>query len=75
MMFIDYLRAVEKTWGSMWEDRKTNMLTSSIMIKAYVRILGDLFTDNDLRDKWREEGGSEVFEWKISGWRAIRQGR
>ncbi len=66
-LFIDYLTAVKNVFGEDWGD-KNNFITSAILIKAYIRILGDLLKDPKLREEYNESPGPEVFAKRIEGW-------
>jgi DGQHR domain-containing protein len=67
MLFCEYFRAVQKVMGEAWGS-KSHLLTSSVSIKALVRVLGEMFTDETVRKEWREQEDFKVFERRIQGW-------
>jgi len=69
-LFMDYFRAVRDTILDAWGN-KNYMFTTAVTIKAFVRVLGDLLGDNDVRKEWREERSPDVFKRRILKWQEI----
>jgi len=68
-LFIDYFRAVERVMKDIWGDNKGYKFTTSVTLKALVRVLGDLLSDLEVRKEWRDGGGEKVFEKRIGKWK------
>jgi DGQHR domain-containing protein len=67
-LFFDYFKAVGETFGDSWGN-KNYMLTTSVCIKAFVRVLGDILLIDEVRKRWRDEKSPEVFKSHISKWK------
>jgi len=67
-LFFAYFRAVARTLEDLWGNRNYQ-LTSSVTIKALVRVLGDLLADEEVRKDWRENQSPDIFEKRIKGWK------
>jgi hypothetical protein len=57
---------MKDAWGN-----KNYMVTASVTIKAFVRVLGDLLSYPALRDEWRKQRSYEVFLPYLEGWKEM----
>jgi DGQHR domain-containing protein len=69
-LFIEYFKAVQETMKDAWGN-KNYMVTASVTIKAFVRVLGDLLSYPALRDEWRKQRSYEVFLPYLEGWKEM----
>jgi hypothetical protein len=60
---------MEKIWGS--NDRYK--FTTSVTLKAVIRVLGDLAERPNLIGQWLETPSSRVFEKVINGWAGLTE--
>jgi hypothetical protein len=47
--------------------------TTSVSIKAVIRVLGDLMDTPEILERWRDSPGPRIFEKKISDWAALQE--
>jgi hypothetical protein len=59
---------MERIWGA----NDKYKFTSSVTLKALIRVLGDLNAREDLIAKWRENPAPRVFEKVISPWAGLK---
>lgn len=67
-LITDYLKAVRSVMSSIWGSNEKYKFTSSVTIKALIRILGDLIKMEGVLQKWREQPGPQTFEKLIRKW-------
>ena len=71
-LIADYLKAVRTVMERVWGNNDRYKFTSSVTLKAMIRVLGDLTLRDDLIDKWRENPTPRVFEKLISAWANLK---
>jgi hypothetical protein len=59
---------MDRVWGA--NDRYK--FTSSVTLKALIRVLGDLADQPEILDRWKENPGPRVFEKRIPGWADLK---
>jgi hypothetical protein len=67
----DYLKAVSNVMERVWGANDKYKFTSSVTLKAVIRVLSDLALNEELVDKWRENPSPRVFEKLIAPWTQI----
>src|SRR2546423_4517154 len=67
-LIADYLKAVRTVMEKIWGVNDRYKFTSSVTLKALIRVLADLTLRDDLIEKWRENPSPRVFERVIAGW-------
>jgi len=65
-LIADYLKAVRTVMERVWGSNDRYKFTSSVTLKALIRVLGDLIVREDLIEKWRENPSPRIFERLIS---------
>lgn len=68
----DYLKAVRTVMDRVWGSNDKFKFTTSVTLKALIRVLGDLADRPELIEQWRETPGPRVFEKLISGWAELK---
>jgi hypothetical protein len=68
----DYLKAVRTVMERIWGSNDKYKFTSSVTLKAVIRVLSDLTLREDLIGKWRENPTPRVFEKLISPWASLK---
>jgi DGQHR domain-containing protein len=71
-LISDYLKAVRTVMERIWGSNDKYKFTSSVTLKAIIRVLSDLTLREDLIEKWRENPTPRVFEKLISPWAALK---
>jgi DGQHR domain-containing protein len=71
-LIADYLKAVRSVMEKIWGVNDRYKFTSSVTLKALVRVLGDLTLQEDLIEKWRENPSPKVFERVIADWTNLK---
>src|SRR5437763_9033849 len=71
-LIADYLKAVRTVMEKIWGANDRYKFTSSVTLKALIRVLGDLATREDLIAKWRENPSPRVFEKLIAPWADLK---
>ena len=71
-LIADYLKAVRTVMERVWGNNDRYKFTSSVTLKAVIRVLGDLTLRDDLIDKWRENPTPRIFEKLISAWANLK---
>ena len=71
-LVADYLKAVRTVMERIWGANDKYKFTSSVTLKALIRVLGDLTLRDDLIEKWRENPSPRVFEKVISPWANLK---
>jgi DGQHR domain-containing protein len=71
-LVADYLKAVRSVMDRIWGSNDKYKFTSSVTIKALIRVLEDLTLDEDLIDKWRENPSPKPFEKVLAPWANLK---
>jgi DGQHR domain-containing protein len=71
-LISDYLKAVRTVMERVWGNNDRYKFTSSVTLKAVIRVLGDLMLREDLIEKWRENPTPRVFEKLIAPWAELK---
>jgi len=69
-LFFEFFRAAQKAMGDIWGNRNYQF-TSSVTIKALVRVLGELMADEAVRKEWLGDPSHKVFGGRIAQWKDI----
>jgi DGQHR domain-containing protein len=67
-LVADYLKAVRSVMEKVWGTNDKYKFTSSVTLKALIRVLADLTLQENLMSKWRENPSPRVFEKLIAPW-------
>ena len=67
-LISDYLKAVRTVMERIWGSNDKYKFTSSVTLKALIRVLGDFTLQDDLIEKWRENPSPRHFEKLIGAW-------
>jgi DGQHR domain-containing protein len=68
----DYLKAVRSVMEKIWGVNDRYKFTTSVSLKAVIRVLGDLAEERNIAGLWLENPSPRVFEKYISGWAALK---
>src|SRR5262249_55018018 len=71
-LIADYLKAVRTVMERVWGANDKYKFTSSVTLKALIRVLADLALNEDLIEKWRENQTPRVFEKLIAPWANLK---
>jgi DGQHR domain-containing protein len=71
-LVADYLKAVRSVMEKIWGSNDKYKFTSSVTLKALIRVLSDLALRPDLIEKWRENPTPRVFEKLLSPWGELK---
>jgi DGQHR domain-containing protein len=71
-LVADYLKAVRSVMERIWGANDKYKFTSSVTIKALIRVLEDLTLDEDLIEKWRENPSPKPFEKLLAPWANLK---
>ena len=71
-LISDYLKAVRTVMERIWGSNDKYKFTSSVTLKALIRVLADLSLREDLIEKWRENPTPRAFEKLISPWANLK---
>ena len=71
-LIADYLKAVRTVMEKIWGNNDRYKFTTSVTIKAVIRVLGDLAERPHLIGQWLETPSSRVFEKVIAGWADLK---
>jgi len=71
-LVADYLKAVRSVMERIWGSNDKYKFTSSVTIKALIRVLEDLTLDEDLIEKWRENPSPKPFEKLLAPWANLK---
>ena len=72
-LLADYLKAVRSVMEKVWGNNDRYKFTTSVTLKAVIRVLGDLAERPQVIGQWLEAPSSKVFEKVISGWAALAE--
>jgi len=70
-LIADYLKAVRSVMEKIWGNNDKYKFTTSVTLKAVIRVLGDLAERPNLIGQWLETPSSRVFEKVISNWAGL----
>ena len=65
-LIADFLKASRTVMDRVWGNNDRYKFTTSVAIKAVIRVLGDLMESSDTIERWQENPGPRVFEKKIA---------
>ncbi len=71
-VIADYLKAVRTVMERVWGVNDRYKFTSSVTLKALIRVLSDLALRDDLMEQWREHPSPRPFEKLISAWATLK---
>jgi DGQHR domain-containing protein len=71
-LIADYLKAVRSVMEKIWGNNDRYKFTTSVTIKAVIRVLGDLTERPQLIGQWLEAPSPKVFEKVIASWGDLR---
>lgn len=71
-LIADYLKAVRTVMEKIWGSNDKYKFTSSVTLKALIRVLADLTLREDLMDKWRENPTPRAFEKLLTPWAGLK---
>ena len=71
-LIADYLKAVRTVMEKIWGANDKYKFTSSVTLKALIRVLGDFTMRDDLIEKWRETPSPRHFERLIGAWANLK---
>src|SRR5437762_1889310 len=71
-LIADYLKAVRTVMERIWGANDKYKFTSSVTLKALIRVLADLTFRDDLIERWRENPSPRLFEKLISPWANLK---
>jgi DGQHR domain-containing protein len=72
-LIADYLKAVRSVMEKIWGSNDRYKFTTSVTLKAVIRVLGDLAERPNLIGQWLETPSSRVFEKVINGWAGLTE--
>jgi DGQHR domain-containing protein len=68
----DYLKGVRGVMEKVWGSNEKYKFTSSVTLKALIRVLSDLTLREDLIEKWRDNPTPRIFERLVGPWAQIQ---
>jgi DGQHR domain-containing protein len=68
----DYLKGVRSVMERVWGANDKYKFTTSVTLKALIRLLADLTLQEDLMAKWRDNPSPRVFEKLVAPWSRIQ---
>ena len=71
-LIADFLKATRTVMDRVWGNNDRYKFTTSVSIKAVIRVLGDLLESSDTVERWQENPGPRVFERKLAGWASLQ---
>jgi DGQHR domain-containing protein len=71
-LVADYLKAVRAVMERVWGANDKYKFTSSVTLKALIRVLADLAARDGIIEKWRENPTPRVFERAIAPWAELQ---
>jgi DGQHR domain-containing protein len=70
-LIADFLKAVRSVMERVWGANDRFKFTTSVTLKAVVRVLGDLIDRGEI-ERWREDPSPRLFERLVSGWANLK---
>ncbi len=71
-LISDYLKAVRTVMERVWGNNDRYKFTTSVTLKALIRVLGDLMLREDIIGKWRENPTPRLFEKLLAPWADLK---
>src|SRR5262245_44919508 len=71
-LVADFLKAARTVMDRVWGNNERYKFTTSVAIKAVIRVLGDLMESSDTIERWQENPGPGIFQRRISAWSALQ---
>src|SRR5215510_5269252 len=71
-LIADFLKATRAVMDRVWGNNDRYKFTTSVSIKAVIRVLGDLMDSPDTLERWKDSPGPRIFEKKISDWASLQ---
>src|SRR5437667_6716729 len=71
-LIADYLKADRSVMDKIWGANDRYKFTSSVTLKAIIRVFGDFLEREDLIEKWRENPSPRIFERLVSRWADLK---
>jgi DGQHR domain-containing protein len=71
-LIADFLKAARTVMDRVWGNNERYKFTTSVAIKAVIRVLGDLMESSDTIERWQENPGPRVFEKKLAAWASLQ---
>lgn len=68
----DYLKAVRSVMDRIWGNNDKYKFTTSVTLKAIIRVLGDLAERPQLIGDWLENPSEKVFQKAVAGWADLK---
>jgi DGQHR domain-containing protein len=72
-LIADYLKAVRSVMEKIWGVNDRYKFTTSVTLKALIRVLAELCGRRELIEKWRENPSPRIFEKLIAGWADLKE--
>ena len=71
-LIADYLKGVRTVMEKIWGSNDRFKFTSSVTLKALIRVLADLTLREDLIAKWRDNPSPRLFEKLLAPWANVK---
>ena len=71
-LIADFLKAVRTVMDRVWGNNDRYKFTSSVTLKAVIRVLGDFMDRPDIPRRWQENPGPKVFEKLVANWANLK---
>jgi DGQHR domain-containing protein len=71
-LISDYLKAVRTVMEKIWGNNDRFKFTTSVSLKAVMRVLSDLAQNHDIIETWRSSSSPRVFEKLIAKWADLK---
>ncbi|HEX5000033.1 MAG TPA: DGQHR domain-containing protein [Terriglobia bacterium] len=71
-LIADFLKAARTVMDRVWGNNDRYKFTTSVTLKALIRVLGELIESSDAVERWMESPGPKHFEKRISGWAELK---
>lgn len=71
-LIADFLKATRAVMDRVWGNNEKYKFTTSVTIKAVIRVLGDLMETADAGERWKDNPSPNIFEKRISAWAALQ---
>src|SRR5437870_1399793 len=71
-LISDFLKGVRSVMEKVWGSNEKYKFTSSVTLKALIRVLSDLLLREDALQKWRDNPSPRIFEKIIGPWAQLQ---
>jgi hypothetical protein len=71
-LIADYLKAVRTVMEKIWGNNDKYKFTTSVTLKAIIRVLGDIADRPQVIGQWLETPSDRVFKPLVSGWAELK---